>query len=947
MKTIIEPFRIKTTEPIKIITRDERIAALEKAHQNVFLIDAENCSIDLLTDSGTGAMSTRQWAAMMMGDESYAGSRSWKRFEHAVKEITAGATGALDDITMTGYTSANLGAMTKEITAGATGALDDIKMTGYNKDDLSGMVQNITAGATGALGEITMTNYDSSDLADVVQNISSGATGALDDITMNGYDADFVNDTMKGAVTTGATSGLGDMDTGAWTDFETNDLTTDIATGAANGAGDIGDITALPVIDAPTVGESGTIATSNISDTSLTLSWTAADTTSDITELEYEVYQSSSDNIDTEDNMMTNGTYVTSDTNIISADVTELTAETTYNFNVIVSDASGYSSLYTTVSATTTAIPSGNTGTTVTLPDDGLLYKINYDGDYGYTKFDTNTLEYTSYTVDLTTEDGETQNTDSGASGTFAQVTSAVIADLGLTTSSLMINGQMNVAFSTGAKSYETAGPGDTNITLYNGIAANDINVHVRFREVQNQVVGGLQTLEVSTDNYVPALDMIQLSSGSWISARIAITGITNVSVAQLTGSYTYSMDVANKELDFITETLWSMKNITTSDLSGTVLINELIEQKYLDRLSSADRAFVDNNSVTFSAGAKKISFNIAQGGTLTPTFFLNQQALQDIKDALMESTSSASVSVLEDQMVGYFQPQEDNSIYVKAFTLNKFISTSTSGSWTYGEVYFSDITSTVSSAVLNDNRGTYTIDSSANKLNGSLYGIKDLATTDLSSITLQISSLMSQQDLNSLSSADQTAAGGDVTFSSGAEKYSFNYFWSYTASDLGNVTPNDSGSYAYGASNIAGVISATSYDSSGSSTSYVGNLKADINGKTYAILFVPVNTSDVMAGGSLNAVLEVSNGNLDYTDKIIGIGTYSYKWINSSYASVVTQGASTTEGAQLQGKVLYYFEASDGNKLHSADFNLTDGEGSQSGVFFNQQALQDIKNAF
>ena len=88
MKTIIEPFRIKTTEPIKIITKEERIKALEQAHNNVFLIDAENCCIDLLTDSGTGAMSTEQWAAMMLGDESYAGSKSWKKFEKTVQQIT-------------------------------------------------------------------------------------------------------------------------------------------------------------------------------------------------------------------------------------------------------------------------------------------------------------------------------------------------------------------------------------------------------------------------------------------------------------------------------------------------------------------------------------------------------------------------------------------------------------------------------------------------------------------------------------------------------------------------------------------------------------------------------------------------------------------------------------------------------------------------------------------
>ncbi len=88
MKTIIEPFRIKSTEPIKLISKEERIKALEKAHNNVFLLDAQDCCIDLLTDSGTGCMSTAQWAAMMLGDESYAGSNSWKKFEKTVKDIT-------------------------------------------------------------------------------------------------------------------------------------------------------------------------------------------------------------------------------------------------------------------------------------------------------------------------------------------------------------------------------------------------------------------------------------------------------------------------------------------------------------------------------------------------------------------------------------------------------------------------------------------------------------------------------------------------------------------------------------------------------------------------------------------------------------------------------------------------------------------------------------------
>ncbi|CAB5147198.1 Tryptophanase (EC [Olavius algarvensis associated proteobacterium Delta 3] len=88
MRTIIEPFRIKMTEPIKVTTRQHRERALTAAHYNVFLLDAEDCCIDLLTDSGTGAMSNNQWAALMLGDESYAGSQSWKKFESTVKNIT-------------------------------------------------------------------------------------------------------------------------------------------------------------------------------------------------------------------------------------------------------------------------------------------------------------------------------------------------------------------------------------------------------------------------------------------------------------------------------------------------------------------------------------------------------------------------------------------------------------------------------------------------------------------------------------------------------------------------------------------------------------------------------------------------------------------------------------------------------------------------------------------
>ncbi len=87
MKTIIEPFRIKTVEPIRWTTRAEREKLLQQAHYNLFLLPAEQVLIDLLTDSGTGAMSTRQWAAMMLGDESYAGSQSFDRFKNSVQGI--------------------------------------------------------------------------------------------------------------------------------------------------------------------------------------------------------------------------------------------------------------------------------------------------------------------------------------------------------------------------------------------------------------------------------------------------------------------------------------------------------------------------------------------------------------------------------------------------------------------------------------------------------------------------------------------------------------------------------------------------------------------------------------------------------------------------------------------------------------------------------------------
>jgi tryptophanase len=88
MKTIIEPFRIKMVEPIRLTTPAERDAILRRAHFNPFLIPAEDVLIDLLTDSGTAAMSSEQWAGMLRGDESYAGAQSWFHFEAVLSALT-------------------------------------------------------------------------------------------------------------------------------------------------------------------------------------------------------------------------------------------------------------------------------------------------------------------------------------------------------------------------------------------------------------------------------------------------------------------------------------------------------------------------------------------------------------------------------------------------------------------------------------------------------------------------------------------------------------------------------------------------------------------------------------------------------------------------------------------------------------------------------------------
>ncbi len=87
-KTIIEPFKIKMVEPIKVSTSDERLSYLQQAHYNPFLLKSDEVMIDFLTDSGTSAMSANQWAGIMVGDESYAGARSWNHMRETVEALS-------------------------------------------------------------------------------------------------------------------------------------------------------------------------------------------------------------------------------------------------------------------------------------------------------------------------------------------------------------------------------------------------------------------------------------------------------------------------------------------------------------------------------------------------------------------------------------------------------------------------------------------------------------------------------------------------------------------------------------------------------------------------------------------------------------------------------------------------------------------------------------------
>ena len=86
-RTIIEPFRIHSVEPLRFLTEDERRSKIREAGYNLFNLHADDVLIDLLTDSGTGAMSQEQWASLMRGDELYAGARSFQRLKAAVEDV--------------------------------------------------------------------------------------------------------------------------------------------------------------------------------------------------------------------------------------------------------------------------------------------------------------------------------------------------------------------------------------------------------------------------------------------------------------------------------------------------------------------------------------------------------------------------------------------------------------------------------------------------------------------------------------------------------------------------------------------------------------------------------------------------------------------------------------------------------------------------------------------
>jgi tyrosine phenol-lyase len=138
-----EPYRIKMVEPIRPTTREERARALVDAHFNLFKVPSDLVAIDLLTDSGTAAMSDAQWAAMMTGDEAYAGSRSFRRFEKAVRELT-------------GYSYAmpvHQGRAAEHLVFGLLARAGDVVPSNCHFDTTRANLENLGATATDCVGD--------------------------------------------------------------------------------------------------------------------------------------------------------------------------------------------------------------------------------------------------------------------------------------------------------------------------------------------------------------------------------------------------------------------------------------------------------------------------------------------------------------------------------------------------------------------------------------------------------------------------------------------------------------------------------------------------------------------------------------------------------------------------------------------------------------------------
>jgi hypothetical protein len=165
-----------------------------------------------------------------------------------VEQVTAGATGALGNISMNGYYSDNLSSMVEQVTAGATGALGKISMTDNNSssfdvNDLAGMIEKVTAGATAALGDIVMTGsgtgtFDASNLSGMMAKITAGATGALGNISMANYTTDNLS-LMVSKVTAGATGALGRISMTGYTSDNLSSMVEKVTAGATGALGNI------------------------------------------------------------------------------------------------------------------------------------------------------------------------------------------------------------------------------------------------------------------------------------------------------------------------------------------------------------------------------------------------------------------------------------------------------------------------------------------------------------------------------------------------------------------------------------------------------------------------------------------------------------------------------------------------------------------------------------